>query len=106
MHADCISGGLRTGMSFAPDKACDAESARLLNERVAHETHIQTASTVLSVDGVAGGLEPPTLDMPLPAYSWFSSLSWDDLRSISGNTYVQVPKRLEFAFAEAIGVAL
>ena len=115
VHVDCISGGLKPGMVFSPDKPLDAASARILNGRVAHETvtgNIANDSAGFNLGAigpghtVSGELSPPSEDAPLPAQSWFQNLSWNDMRSFRGQTFVQVPRRLESAFAEAMGVAI
>jgi hypothetical protein len=51
-------------------------------------------------------LQPSSIDNPLPALAWFRDLSWDDQRKIHATIFVQVPRRLENAYAEAIGTAL
>lgn len=33
--------------------------------------------------------------------SWFTNISWDVIRSLPGTTYVQTPKRHQFAIQQA-----
>ena len=106
---------MRCGMQFRPDKPADSSAAQMLNGRLSHMAQTQSSATTPQAPGLdaesadpsdACGLEPPTPDMPLPGARWFAKLSWDSLRNIRGDTFVQVPRRLEYAFCEAIGVTL
>ena len=45
-------------------------------------------------------IEPPVEDGDLPAATFFDGLAWDTLRTIKGDTFVQVPKRFEQAYVD------
>ena len=107
VHEDCLGAGLKSGMVFNPDTGADALAARALNEKVAHQSalNVLTASQRDDADEPRGA-DPPTADSPLPAASFFASLEWSVLRTLPGDTFVQVPKRLEQGFADAVGIAM
>lgn len=109
LHVDCILGGVRAGMTFAADSAREENTARILADRVRHVTAVGDAGqSGVDVGAVVvdDGLFPPTLESPLPSSAWFQQLQWGDLRKVQGDTFVQIPHRLEDAFCEALGVAL
>ena len=107
VHPECMVGGLRLrrGMIFAPDSIDDAISARSLTERVAHDASIAPAEGSVIGSLEPCGFEPPRVDQPLPGLSFFRALEWSDLRRLPGDTYVQIPLRLEQCLSDAIGVA-
>ena len=60
------------------------------------------ASAIDQIDA----LIPPCADMPLPAFSWFQQFPFKGMVKLKGQTFVQIPHRLEDAFCEASSVAL
>ena len=107
LHVDCIPGGMRADMEFNADTTSDQIAARLISDQVRHVSSIQAAGEALPVvPSTESALVPPTLESPLPSMAWFHTLQWSDLRKIQGDTYVQIPNRLETAFSDALGVAL
>ena len=105
LHTECIPGGLRANMEFAPDSQEDTMACRQLNEQVRRLSSTGQLEPEHLIDGQVA-LVPPTLEGPLPSGSWFQHLTWQHLRSLPGGTFVQVPKRMEEAFSDAVGVAL
>ena len=103
LHVDCIPGGLRANLEFQADSQGEASEARSLMDKVRHLTTIQAPEAGSSLDSE---IAPSSLDSCLPSLSWFQSLKWDDLMAVNGDTFVQVPMRLEEAFCDAVGVAL
>ena len=65
-----------------------------------------TQSAVQQPVEAATGLVMPDSSTTLPASHSLAGVSFDKLREIQGTTFVQIPKRLEEAFSDAIGVAL
>ena len=105
LHPDCIPGGLRSNMEFSPDVEQDSLACRSLSDRVRHLVSVGADDTAGMVDGQAA-LVPSTLDSPLPSARWFEQLDWRAVRQVSGSCFVQIPRRLEEAFSDALGVAL
>ena len=91
-----MQGGLKQSMTFVVDSDADTAAARNLADRVSNDMTLALDSVQSSESqGEPGGLEPPSEASPLPGQSFFESLQWSDLRKLQGDTYVQVPRRLE-----------
>ena len=106
LHVDCLPGGIRADLSFTADSVADTTATRVLSDRVQHASALAGAAPLLSTDTVESCLLPPSLESPLPSAAFFQGLSWADMRCITGDTFVQVPQRLEDAFCEALAVTL
>jgi hypothetical protein len=93
-------------MEFEPDCQADFGATQelvIFRDRLRHEDCVNN-SCAQSKHVVE--LEPSTFESPLPSMLWFEALPWDDLRNLSGTTFVQVPRRFESVFCEALGCAL
>ena len=91
-------------MEFRPDSAQDVASCADLNNQISNLAPMQAAEAD-NPNGEAA-LVPPSLESPLPSAAWFEQFEWQHLRTLSGATFVQLPKRFEEAFSDALGVAL
>ena len=94
-------------MEFAADGAGDEIEARSLNDRVGHLRAVPNTESESFMDSEAVGHSCSAfVEGALPASSWFLQIPWVEMRKLDGNTFVQVPERLEGAFCEAIATAL
>ena len=102
-----MHGALKRGMTFTPDTVIDAAAAREMTDKVAHSAAVQSPGPTQQGPAYEPcGLEPPSADTRLPGAGFFAALDWPSLRNLPGDTFVQIPKRFEQAFADAVGVAL
>ena len=109
-HFECRREPWRTDISLRADKPGDAAATAQFQELVRKLAAEQSTAPVIDsttdADRELEVLALPADEDSLPNASWISSLSFDDILSLVGDTYVQVPRRLEQAFADAVRPAL
>ena len=102
-----MAAGLRRELTFTPDAASDTASSRSLTDQCLHDPGLEPMRAngdESVVDSL--GLQISTDQTPLPSANFFASLQWEDLRTLDGDTFVQIPRRLEQGFCDAVGLAL
>ena len=80
--------------------------ARTLAGRVAHMRAVNPSTEPQQVSPGETQSEPPEEEEMLPSQNFFVGLQWDTLMKLKGQTFVQVPRRWEQAFCDAVRAAL
>ena len=104
-HIECARGGLTADRNYKPHKPVDIAAVNLLLERVRAEAAEATTAYPAEPPAVEV-LTPPDISGELPSQLWFSGLDWDEMATLRGPTFVQLPRRMEQAFADAMAPAL
>ena len=121
VHGHCVHGGISMKHEFIPKDGEDTGTVGMLKQKIQHnEADVHRAvlpfaddqaSTTVPITQANSDADPADfqeereirvkMEFDFIDVSWFTNVTWDAIRKLPGTTYVQIPKRHQFAVQQA-----
>ena len=121
VHGHCVHGGISIKHEFVPKDGEDTGTVGMLKPKIQHNEAEVHRAVLPFADDQASTTVPSTqansdadpadfqeeresrvkMEFDFIDVSWFTNVTWDEIRKLPGTTYVQIPKRHQFAVQQA-----